>query len=52
MAVVSIFETDDQAALLEIGFTWSDMFQIEVSPALTAEDGLKLGPEVMARRQV
>ena len=52
VAVVSIFETDDQAALLEIGFTWGDVFQIEVSPALTAEDGLKLGPEVMARRQV
>ena len=52
VAVVSIFETDDQAALLEIGVTWGDVFQIEVSPALTAEDGLKLGPEVLARRQV
>ena len=49
---MSVFETDDQAALLEIGFTWGDVFQIEVSPAVTAEDGLKLGPDVMARRQV
>jgi len=52
VGVVSVFETDDQAALLEIGFTWGDVFQIEVSPAVTAEDGLKLGPDVMARRQV
>ena len=52
MTVLSVFETEDQAALLEIALTWGDVFQIEVSPALTAEDGLRLGPEVMARRQV
>ena len=50
--VLSIFETGDQAALLGIALTWSDVFQIEVSPAVTAEDGLRLGPEVLARRQV
>jgi hypothetical protein len=51
VAVVSIFETDDHGALMDIGFTWGDVFQIQVLPAVTAEDGLRLGPEVIARRQ-
>ena len=51
LAVVSVFETDDPAALLELGFTWGDVFQLEITPAVTAEDGLRIGPEVMARRQ-
>jgi len=51
VAVVSVFETDDHGALMEIGLTWGDMFQLEMSPAVTAEDGLRLGPEAMGRRQ-
>lgn len=51
VAVVSIFETDDHGALMEFGFTWGDVFQIDVTPAVTAEEGLRLGPEVLARRQ-
>ena len=51
LAVVSVFETDDPAALMELGFTWGDVFQIEITPAVTAEDGLRIGPEFMARRQ-
>jgi hypothetical protein len=51
LAVVSAFETDDPAALMELSFTWGDVFQIEITPAVTAEDGLRIGPEVMARRQ-
>lgn len=52
LAVVSAFETEDYAAIMEIAFTWGDVFQIEVSPATTAQDGLKLGPQVLARRTV
>ena len=52
LAVVSAFETDDPAALMEITFTWGDVFQIEVAPAVTATDGLRLGPEAMGRRQI
>jgi hypothetical protein len=51
-AVVSIFRTQDYAALMEIGFTWGDMFDITTLPAISADDGLKIGPEVMSRRQV
>jgi hypothetical protein len=50
-AVISIFQTEDIGALLEIGFTWSDTFDITTWPAISAEDGLKIGPEVMGRRQ-
>jgi hypothetical protein len=50
LAVVSIFETDEPAALLEIGVTWGDVFQIEITPALSADEGLKMGPDVLARR--
>jgi len=50
VAVVSIFETDDHGALMEIGLTWGDIFQMEVSPAVTAEDGLRLGAAAMGRR--
>jgi Protein of unknown function (DUF3303) len=52
LAVVSVFETEDQAALLEIGFTWGDVFQIEVTPAVSSEDGLRIGPDVLGRRQI
>ena len=52
VAVVSIFETEDPAALMDLGFTWGDVFQLEVMPAVSAEQGLKIGPEAMAKRKV
>jgi hypothetical protein len=50
-AVVSIFQTEDFSALMEIEFTWGDIFDITVIPAISAEEGLKLGPDAMGRRQ-
>ncbi len=50
-AVVSIFQTDDYAGLMEIGFSWGDTFDISITPAISAEEGLKIGPDVMGRRQ-
>lgn len=52
LAIVSVFEADDFAPLMEISLTWGDVFQIEVTPAITAEDGLRVGPEAMTRRAV
>jgi hypothetical protein len=49
-AVVSIFRTSDFEALMEIEFTWGDTFDITVFPAVSAADGLKIGPEVLGRR--
>lgn len=51
-AVVTIVETDDISALLEVDMTWGDTFHITVTPAVTAEEGLKLGPDLLARRAV
>ena len=47
--VVSIFSTEDPAAILELEFQWNDIFDIDVSPAVSAEDGLRIGPEVFGR---
>jgi len=49
VAVVSIISTDDIAALMELQFEWGDVFDIDVSPAVSAEDGLRIGPEVFGR---
>ncbi len=49
--VVSIFTTDDIAAVMEFEFEWNDVFDIEVHPAVSAEEGLKIGPEVFGRLQ-
>ena len=48
--VIVIFETDSYEPIMELGMTWGDVFEIECKPAVTAEDGLRIGPEVMARR--
>jgi hypothetical protein len=50
-AVVSIFRTDDYGALMEIGLTWGALFDITILPAISAENGLKIGAEAMGRRQ-
>lgn len=50
-AVVSIFRTEDFRALMEIDLTWGDVFDVTTFPAVSAEEGLKIGPEVMGRRQ-
>ncbi len=50
-ALVVILRTDDYAALFEIGLTWGHVFDITTLPAVSAEEGLKIGPDVMGRRQ-
>ena len=47
--VVSIFSSDSIAALLELEFEWGDVFDIDISPAVSAEEGLRIGPEVFGR---
>jgi len=50
-AVVSIFRAEEYSPLMEIGMTWGDTFDITILPAISADDGLKVGPEVLGRRQ-
>ena len=47
--VVSIFSADDYAAVMEVVFQWTDVFDIDVHPAISAEEGLRVGAEVFAR---
>ena len=47
--VVVIAEADEFAPLMELNMTWSDVFEVTTLPAVSAEEGLKIGPEVMAR---
>jgi hypothetical protein len=47
--VVSIFSADSFESLLELELEWSDVFDIAIHPAASAEDGLRMGPEVFGR---
>jgi hypothetical protein len=47
--VITIFSADDVAAVWELVAEWEDVFDIDVSPAVSAEDGLRIGPEVFGR---
>lgn len=50
-AIVVVFEADDFASILDIGLTWGDGFQITTYPAITAEEGLRVGPTVLDQRR-
>ena len=47
--VVSLFSAESIEPLMELEFEWNDVFDISVSPALSAEEGLRVGPEVFGR---
>ena len=47
--VVSIFSTDDVASVMEFEFEWGDVFDIDISPAVASEEGLKIGADVFGR---
>ena len=47
--VVSILAAESIEKIMEIVFEWNDVFDIDVYPAVSAEEGLRIGPEVFAR---
>lgn len=47
--VVTIFSADDYASIMELVFEWNDVFDIQIYPAISAEEGLKIGPDVFGR---
>jgi Protein of unknown function (DUF3303) len=47
--VVSVFSAETIAPLMELEFEWNDVFDITVSPAMSADEGLRVGPEVFGR---
>ena len=49
--VVTVFSADSFAPIMEVEFEWNDVFDISVFPAVSAEEGLRVGPEVFGRLQ-
>jgi hypothetical protein len=47
--VVSIFSADDFTGVMELQLEWSDVFDIDIYPAVSSEDGLKVGSELLGR---
>ncbi|MCW2906501.1 MAG: hypothetical protein JWL68_1290 [Actinomycetia bacterium] len=47
--VVSIFSADTFEQVLEFELEWSDVFDIDVHPAVAADEGLRIGSEVIGR---
>jgi Protein of unknown function (DUF3303) len=47
--VVSIVSADNYADLLQLVVEWEDVFAIDVHPAISAEEGLKTGAEVLGQ---
>lgn len=47
--VVSVFAADSFAPVMEMELEWSDVFDISIFPAVSAEEGLRIGPEVIGR---
>ena len=45
--VVAISEADSPAPLFIVNQTWGDLFDIEVIPAMRAEEGLKLAEQAV-----
>jgi hypothetical protein len=49
-SVLSIFEADDFRPIMEMEFTWGDVFEISCDAACTPEQGLEWGPAIIQRR--
>jgi uncharacterized protein with GYD domain len=47
--VVSIVSADSIEPVMEVVFEWNDVFDVVVTPAVSAEEGLRLGPEIFGR---
>ena len=47
--VVTVFTAETVAPIMEIEFEWDDVFDMTVTPAVSADDGLRIGPEIFGR---
>jgi hypothetical protein len=47
--VVTVFTAETIAPIMEIEFEWDDVFDMTVTPAVSADEGLRIGPEVFGR---
>ena len=49
VTVVSIFSADSFESVMEVELEWSDVFDIDVHPAVGADEGLRIGADVVGR---
>jgi len=47
--VITIFEADNIAPIMAATAPWTDLFEITVVPAITAEEGLKIASQIMPK---
>jgi len=47
--VVTVFSAETIAPIMEGEFEWDDVFDMTVTPAISADEGLRIGPEVFGR---
>jgi hypothetical protein len=47
--VISIFSVDTFEQAMELELEWSDVFDIDVHPAVSVDEGLRIGAEVIER---
>jgi hypothetical protein len=45
--VVSAFEADSYAPIMQVVMDWQDAFDFAIYPATTAEEGLKIGAQIL-----
>ena len=48
--VVSLLAAESIEKIMELVYEWNDVFDIDVYPAVSADEGLRNGPEVFARQ--
>ncbi len=49
--VVAVIEAEDMAPFGQIRMDWGDLFEIEVFPAVTAEQGMEMLRQAMSEQQ-
>jgi hypothetical protein len=51
IVVAIVFEADNYAPVTQFLMDWQDTFEMAVYPTTTAEEGLRLGAEVLRQRK-
>ena len=49
--MVSVCEAEDMEPMEKIRMQWGDLFEIEVFPAVTSEQGMQMLRQAMAQQQ-
>lgn len=47
--IIVVFESDSYAPIMAMNSRWSDIFDCTVVPAITADEGLELGSQMMPK---